>query len=365
MTLTGHIKLADFGLSGSLIRRQEEENQTDVTKVTSCTSIRPDVHFVAQMNRERNDEPTATTGDSTSLSSSSEDDDEHDECDVKDEKETQNIKWVRRKTVCGTAGYRPPEQVQERYLDYYSRTGYDERADWFSLGVCCYTMLTGRRPFPTKKELMQSDSQRKMIQEECLKKNVINENIMKQVMDDTEYQCLMFEVRYPSYFENEPDAKNFIGALLSRDPECRPRYDGIINHSWMSKEKFQCETLLEHNVPDWVLDHVKLNFTKTNRKQEESFPPDRKRRQSRSLSDCINEMCTEFYERNSIANSEAFEMKWTSKAKHETLKLFRHWNYMSDDVVKLETTSVYRENTSFSERLMKTVLKKRNSSREQ
>lgn len=351
--------MADFGLSGSLVRRQEEDNKTGVTKVAPCTSLQADVHLIAQMTRERHDEPTATTGDSTSMSTSSRDVDESDESDEKDKAEAQHLKWVRRKTVCGTAGYRPPEQVQERYLDYSSRTGYDERADWFSLGVCCYTMLTGRRPFPTKKELLQSDSQRKLNQEEYLKKNCIRENTMKQVLEDTEYQCLMFEVRYPNHFEFEPEAKNFVSALLSRDPECRPRYNGIINHPWMSNETFQCESLLDCKPPDWVLDHVKLNFAKANRYHEERFILDRNRRQSRTLSDCIDEMCNEFYEKNSIVNSDAFETKWTSKAKHDTLKLFRHWNYMSDDAVKFETSSLLRENTSFSEKLMHTVFKRK------
>lgn len=67
-----------------------------------------------------------------------------------------DIQRVRRRTLCGTAGFRPPEQVGERYVEYYKRNGYDEKADYFSLGVTTFTMVAGRRPFPSRKESTQS-----------------------------------------------------------------------------------------------------------------------------------------------------------------------------------------------------------------
>jgi len=110
-----------------------------------------------------------------------------------------DVRWVRRRTICGTSGYRPPEQLLERFVDYYFRSGYDERADWFSLGVCCYTMLTGKRPFCT-----------------------IDNESKNNILNDAEFRCPMFEINFPQYFENEIDAKNllriFSQEILKIDP---------------------------------------------------------------------------------------------------------------------------------------------------
>ena len=46
-----------------------------------------------------------------------------------------DLRRVRRRTLCGTAGYRPPELVGERYVDYRNRNGCDERVDFSSPGV--------------------------------------------------------------------------------------------------------------------------------------------------------------------------------------------------------------------------------------
>jgi len=45
----------------------------------------------------------------------------------------------RRKTFCGTLDYLPPEMVEGRE--------YDERVDYWSLGVLCYEFLCGVAPF--------------------------------------------------------------------------------------------------------------------------------------------------------------------------------------------------------------------------
>lgn len=45
----------------------------------------------------------------------------------------------RRKTMCGTLDYLPPEMVTGRE--------YDERVDFWCLGVLCYEFLVGRPPF--------------------------------------------------------------------------------------------------------------------------------------------------------------------------------------------------------------------------
>ena len=47
-------------------------------------------------------------------------------------------------TICGTAQYLAPEM--------FIKKGYDKNVDWWSLGCLMYEMLTGKLPFPIKRE---------------------------------------------------------------------------------------------------------------------------------------------------------------------------------------------------------------------
>lgn len=102
---------------------------------------------------------------------------------------------VRRRTLCGTAGYRPPEQVGERYVDYANRNGYDERVDFFSLGVTVFAMVCGRRPFPTKKQMMQSqqdDLMKSGVSSPSRRRSSISDQqraATRKSMKDIEFQC--------------------------------------------------------------------------------------------------------------------------------------------------------------------------------
>lgn len=314
------------------MKRKKTPNKNLASRHSSSRRLNPDL--IAEMSRAGPDEPTASTEDVFSENSNGDESDAASEnCACRD----QDYKWVRRRTVCGTAGYRPPEQVQERFLDYFSRNGYDERADWFSLGVCCYTMLTGRRPFPTRKELLQSDSQRKLVPDKVLPTNV-NNAMMEKVMNDTEFQCLMFEVQYPSYFQSESNARDFIDRLLARDPDARLRYKGITHHPWMKRETFEEETILRRTIPEWVKEHAYLQ----SRKNEEVVslkskrPEEGRRLRGKSLSQCVTNLCSECFENNNSLYAENFTIKWNTKAREKTLSLFRHWNFMSDEAMKLE-----------------------------
>jgi len=343
ITLNGHLKLTDFGLAGSMVKRK-----TNLQQIASpnSSSLQLDPNLIAEMARSRPDEPTASTD--NVLSESSGQDPEitnHEDNECQEMETRNNVKWVRRRTVCGTAGYRPPEQVQERFLDYFSRNGYDERADWFSLGVCCFTMLTGRRPFPTKRELLQTDSQRRIVSNKNLPSKV-DEAVLEKVMNDAEYQCLMFEVQYPSFFGCEPDAKSFIDALLARDPEARPRYDGIIHHSWMKGVSFDIDHIIQRPIPEWVRDHAYLQSIQIDKKHI-----DEQIQTGKTLSDCVDDMCSEYFQKNDPLFAENFALKWTTKARQRTIGLFRHWNYMSDEAIRLEVKTLYLPNKSKAESL--------------
>ena len=331
------MKLTDFGLAGSIVEYKKKIHHTVASDI-SQHQLDPDL-IVAMSAAARCDESTGSTDDEITSSSNTQDEPE---ISNQEQGEKNNLKWIRRRTVCGTAGYRPPEQVQERFLDYFSRSGYDERADWFSLGVCCFTMLTGHRPFPTKKELLQSDSQRDIAQTVKTKPD-IDAKVAGMVVNDAEYRCLMFEVKFPKYFADEPHAQHFVEALLARNPEDRPRYGDIVAHPWMEGESFDADEVVKYPVPGWVKDHA--FFTSTRNDQSSSL--DHKQEylshaSLRSLTECIESLCSDCFERYGAAYAENFAIKWSTLARTQTLDLFRHWNYMSDDVISLEAHTLYR-----------------------
>ena len=130
------VKITDFGLAGRLVERKKQVNPQESMLEPIDSSCNENEHLTR-------DEESVSSED-TAIEDSSDDDMEGD------------LRRVRRRTLCGTAGFRPPEQVGQRYVDYFSRSGYDEKADFFSLGVTVFTMVAGKRPFPSKKEIVLS-----------------------------------------------------------------------------------------------------------------------------------------------------------------------------------------------------------------
>ena len=63
-----------------------------------------------------------------------------------------NRRKLRCRTSCGTVGYRGPEVIHERNLAYSERSGYGKSSDFFTLGVTAYVLLTGKKPFPQKRD---------------------------------------------------------------------------------------------------------------------------------------------------------------------------------------------------------------------
>lgn len=105
----GHVKITDFGLAGSLVAKKKQVNPQE--------SLLEPTHS----STNENEQPTGGEDDMSSEDPEiSEDESDGDvKCD---------LTRIRRRTLCGTAGFRPPEQVGERFLDYFSRSGYDEKA---------------------------------------------------------------------------------------------------------------------------------------------------------------------------------------------------------------------------------------------
>lgn len=73
----------------------------------------------------------------------------------------------------------------------------------------------------------------------------------------------------------------------------------------------------------------------------------------RTLSQCVEDLCSECYASQDPIYAENYELKWTIKARPRTLKLFRHWNFLSKDAIKVELKSLEAKGSgekSFSEK---------------
>ena len=190
--------MTDFGLAGSMLAKKKHFNPQE-------NSIELDVDSSADKNDEASSvvevQSSSDDDESSSDSMSSE------EPDWTDDEATGDIQGdlrrVRRRTLCGTAGYRPPEQVGERYVEYQNRNGYDERVDFFSLGVTCFTMVCGQRPFPTRKMMMSevnngvsspTGTRRSSISGpgDHHSNNALQRASQRQLMKDIEFRCELF-----------------------------------------------------------------------------------------------------------------------------------------------------------------------------
>lgn len=191
--LDGHVKVTDFGLAGSMLAKKKHFNPQE-------NSIELDVDSSADKNEASSVvEVQSSSDDDDSSSMSSE------EPDWTDDEATGDIQGdlrrVRRRTLCGTAGYRPPEQVGERYVEYQNRNGYDFRVDFFSLGVTCFTMVCGQRPFPTRKMMMSevnngvsspTGTRRSSISGPGDQSSALQRASQRQLMKDIEFRCKLF-----------------------------------------------------------------------------------------------------------------------------------------------------------------------------
>ena len=141
---------------------------------------------------------------------------------------------------------------------------------------------------------------------------------------------LMKEVKFPDCVEDE-DAKSFIEQLLAKDPDNRPRFDGITNHPWMSGVVFDAEKLKATKLPmDWVLKHAQQEANSRPRSVWRSSMMGQKVKTDLSLSLFIEDICCQMLDADNAA------ARWMAVPSAKTVALFRHWNYMSDSALELE-----------------------------
>ncbi|CAG8599073.1 11848_t:CDS:2, partial [Ambispora gerdemannii] len=103
---------------------------------------------------------------------------------------------ARRKTLCGTLDYLPPEMVEGRE--------HDTRVDLWSLGVLCYEFLVGIPPF---EDLTGYSATYKRI--------------------------ALVDLKIPDHIS--PEAQDLIVSLLQYDPNKRLPLDQVVNHPWILK----------------------------------------------------------------------------------------------------------------------------------
>nr|XP_018917804.1 PREDICTED: aurora kinase C-like [Bemisia tabaci] len=103
----------------------------------------------------------------------------------------------RRKTMCGTLDYLPPEMVESRV--------YDEHVDHWCIGVLCYEFLVGKPPFESSN------------QQQTFKKIV--------------------QVQVPWVSVISPGAKDLISSLLKYNPRERLPLPKVMTHVWIEANR--------------------------------------------------------------------------------------------------------------------------------
>ncbi|PNY26608.1 Serine/threonine-protein kinase ark1 [Tolypocladium capitatum] len=104
----------------------------------------------------------------------------------------------RRKTMCGTLDYLPPEMIKPGSSDNY----YDEKVDLWSLGVLTYEFLVGEAPFEDTPVM-------------------------------TQRRIARADMSIPSFVS--PEASDLIKKLLVLDPDKRIPLEQVQQHPWILK----------------------------------------------------------------------------------------------------------------------------------
>ena len=241
---------------------------------------------------------------------------------------------------------RPPEQVSERHVNYQNRSGYDEKVDWFSLGVTTYAMICGRRPFPSKKDVLRdaerksgvsspSASRRRSSLSDHGPTSARVREATRRLMRDIEYRCLMSDVSFPAHVE-DLRAQDFIQQLLARDPNERPSFGELRSHPWFDDLTLEADSLLQQDVPAFVHTHVRQEESRPRLLRRNSLANSSKN--ECALSKFIEDICVQMMSTGRSESKEVAE-RWLTAPTEKTNSLFRHWGYVSGDALRLELSA--------------------------
>lgn len=101
----------------------------------------------------------------------------------------------RRKTLCGTLDYLPPEMVLGQQ--------HDSNVDLWCVGVLCYEFLVGEPPFMEREQM------------------------------ETYKRITRVDLSFPDFVS--PEAVDLIRRLLVKNPEQRLSLDMVLSHPWIRK----------------------------------------------------------------------------------------------------------------------------------
>lgn len=99
----------------------------------------------------------------------------------------------KRKTMCGTVDYLPPEMIENR--------SYTEKVDYWCIGVLCYELIVGKPPFETSSQNLTFDRIKKV------------------------------DIKWPVFMSNP--AKDLISKLLKYNPIDRLPLSELKLHPWI------------------------------------------------------------------------------------------------------------------------------------
>mmetsp|Transcript_9867 Transcript_9867/g.23075 ORF Transcript_9867/g.23075 Transcript_9867/m.23075 type:complete len:294 (-) Transcript_9867:1078-1959(-) len=110
----GHIKLTDFGLAGSLLARKRLVNPQENSAELDTDESNDGSHGQDESSSNETQRCSSSPEESDSTSSMEPEWTEDETTDGL--KQEGDLCRVRRRTLCGTFGFRPPEQVSERHV---------------------------------------------------------------------------------------------------------------------------------------------------------------------------------------------------------------------------------------------------------
>lgn len=221
--------------------------------------------------------------------------------------------------------------------------------DWFSLGVTLFTMVAGRRPFPSRKEVMLSSTGLSSPSPSKRRSSITGTNLSaieraasaaeraakRKAMRDIEYRCLMCEVNYPDSLDT--DGRDLITMLLEKDPEKRPKFDGIESHPWMTDVEFNPLQLKAIAMPDWIINHAAQESKPKNVRRSTMASSRIPKKEQASLSLFIRNICSEMLADHTQAESVA--ARWLVEPSEKTADLFQGWSFISEEARSLEIAS--------------------------
>ena len=157
----------------------------------------------------------------------------------------------------------------------------------------------------------------------------------------------MTEVAYPEHLDQ--DGKDLIKSLLERDPDRRPKFEGIEAHSWMEGVEFS-PLLKEVVMPNWIIRHAAVE-AQPKILRRSTVAGHRNHKMDSTLSGCIQDICTQMIDVGNKTEAENVAARWLTDPSHKTVELFQGWNYVSDEAKTLELKAIQNRDLGFLDRI--------------